>query len=244
MKENTIRWIALIFTIAGIIFNYFFAAGDTLSVITQKYDSLFVPADYAFAIWGFIYLSVIAYLVYTLSGSQKRLKEHNRLAMMLSLLAVGGMIWIALYTNYQLVLSSVVIVCMMIIALIALKMNYSAIASQKLRKITSIPFGAYAAWLMVASISNLSFVFKSEQWPEEIFSEPVWAIIMLSLASLIAIIVSWKYRTIIFAAVIAWATVAIWRKQENDAVQMAALVVSLVLVAVMIFYLVKPIPRR
>ena len=65
------RWIALGTTIAGVVYNNIFAAGNKLSVITDKYQSLFVPAGYAFTIWAVIYLSVTIYVIYSLSARQK-----------------------------------------------------------------------------------------------------------------------------------------------------------------------------
>ena len=56
--------------------------GKTVGMVSAKYDTLFAPAGYAFAIWGIIYLLLIAFVVYQCIAWFKRkedreLKQHR-----------------------------------------------------------------------------------------------------------------------------------------------------------------------
>jgi hypothetical protein len=55
-------------------------AGSTMKEITDKYDTLFSPAGYAFSIWGLIYLSFIAYAIYQLRPAQRSNKLYDKVA--------------------------------------------------------------------------------------------------------------------------------------------------------------------
>lgn len=238
------RWIALFATIAGVVYNYIFAAGNKLSVITDKYESLFVPAGYAFAIWGLIYLSVIIYIIYSCSRLQKPVRLHNGLAKLLTFLALGGIAWITAYTGFQLGISVVIIFAMLALAILALKSAHIAITEKNQPQTLIIPFALYAGWLSVASISNLSLLIKSAGWLEGTLSEAVWASIMLFIAGALGIAVAIRYRTIIYTAVICWATIAIWVKQTSTIVDNTALAVSIVLFVFIGVFLWRLRPMR
>ena len=187
------------------------------------------PAGYAFTIWAVIYLSVTIYVIYSLSARQKPVMLHNGLAKLLTFLALGGIAWITAYTKFQLGISVVIIFGMLALALLALKIAHIAITEKNLPQTMIIPFGLYAGWLSVASISNLSLLIKSKGWLEGILPEPVWACIMLVIAGAAGIAVAIRYRTIVYTAVISWATLAIWAKQSDELVDKVALAVSILL---------------
>ena len=39
--------------------------GNTVKIVSDKYHNYFTPADYAFSIWGLIYLDLIVFVFYT-----------------------------------------------------------------------------------------------------------------------------------------------------------------------------------
>ena len=45
--------------------------------ISDKYDTLFTPSGYAFAIWGIIYLGLIAYALFQLRRAFSKEKESD-----------------------------------------------------------------------------------------------------------------------------------------------------------------------
>ncbi len=38
--------------------------GKTIAAVSEKYPALFTPANYAFSIWGLIYLGLLCFIVY------------------------------------------------------------------------------------------------------------------------------------------------------------------------------------
>lgn len=240
-KDIVYRVLGLLTTIAGVAFNYVMASGNKMSVITARYESLFVPAGYAFIIWSCIYLSVIIYSVYSLAPGQRWKPFHNGLAKLLIVLGAGGMAWIWAYTSGQLGLSVIFILCMLGTALLAVKSAHLAITEKNQTQWLMVPFGLYAAWLCVATISNISLFIKSRGWLDGILNETIWTIIMLSIASIIAIVAARRYRTITFPLVTAWATIAIWVKHRDwvETVQYGALTVSILLLVFIAMFTYK-----
>lgn len=230
------RWFALITTIAGVVYNNIYAAGDRLGRITDRYESLFVPAGYAFSIWGLIYLAVTIYLVYSLTHKQKQVTAHARLAILLSLLAVGGIGWITAYVNFQLGLSVLIIAAMLIVSGMALKAVDVVVRQNIGSRLMYIPFGLYAGWLTVAAISNISLWLKSTGWMQNSLPEPVWALIMLIVAAALGIAVAIRWRNITYTLVICWATLAIWVKQTNETVAGFAMAVAVMLFLFAVLY--------
>jgi hypothetical protein len=51
--------------------------GKTVGDISDKYVNLFTPADYAFIIWGFIYLWLLAFVGYQWYAWIKRKEDES-----------------------------------------------------------------------------------------------------------------------------------------------------------------------
>lgn len=56
-------------TLLGTLYiNYWSNTGalndNTIGAVSDKYSTLFTPADYAFSIWGFIYLFLLAFVAF------------------------------------------------------------------------------------------------------------------------------------------------------------------------------------
>jgi hypothetical protein len=102
----------------------------------------------------------------------------------------------------------------------------------------SIPFGLYMGWLSVATIANFSILFTSVGWRGEALGESTWTILILTVAFILGILVSFKFKDIIYPIVLSWAFVAIYvaRDNEEQAVATIALIYVIVLIVWAISY--------
>jgi hypothetical protein len=78
-----LRWLTLLVVLFNVVVSsitdYLGIGGESIATVTRQYDSLFVPAGYAFSIWGIIYLSFIIYAVVQLLPAQKYKPVYDHL---------------------------------------------------------------------------------------------------------------------------------------------------------------------
>ena len=71
------------------------------------------------------------------------------------------------------------------------------------------PFVIYSGWVTVASIANVSAWLEKLQWNGFGLSDASWTIVMILIATLINLMVTWRRNMREFALVGAWALIAI-----------------------------------
>ena len=91
----------------------------------------------------------------------------------------------------------------------------------QLKKIAFVwwPFCLYSGWITVALVADSSAWLTKINWNGFGISEVTWAIIMIIVAGIINLIITWKRNMREFALVGAWALVAIavsnWNTQQS-----------------------------
>lgn len=158
------------------------------------------PAGYAFAIWGVIYLWLVASAGFGLfRRAQAQDWDHVRWPLIVSLAA--GTPWLFVATRSALG-AFVLIFVMLIPAIVALLR-----APSRDRIWLRTPLALYAGWLTAASCVSLATVAAGYGlW----FGEGVWAVIALALAFAIARWVQPKRpETPEYSATVIWALVAV-----------------------------------
>ncbi len=106
------RWLTLLIVVIHILYNNLYdiiVPNTSLKIITDKYRSLFVPAGYAFSIWGIIYIAILAYCVYQLLPSQKDKPFYDRINPPLMISMFLGMVWGIVFRESMITLSMFVI---------------------------------------------------------------------------------------------------------------------------------------
>jgi hypothetical protein len=190
--------------------------GKTTGAISDQFPVFFVPAGYVFAIWGVIYLGLLAFAVYQLLPSQK---ENPRLKRIGWWFAVGGMAnaaWI-LFWHYEIF---PVTLALMLVLLASLLIIYTRLgdgrseAARLERLVVDLPFSIYLGWITVATVANVTDVLYTLGWNGAPLSPQLWAVIMLVVATALAVLMSLRHRDVAYVAVIVWAFVGITVKQS------------------------------
>src|SRR5690349_16067693 len=88
--------------------------GRTSADVSNSYPTYFTPANYAFAIWGVIYLLLFAYSIYQALPAQRENPNARRIGWMFVLNCVLNCVWITLFQYDQILLSLVVIIGMLL----------------------------------------------------------------------------------------------------------------------------------
>jgi hypothetical protein len=208
--------LVLVATIGTIVFNGLAAAGYVNGVtpaeISDKYPTVITPAGYAFSIWSLIYVGLIAFSIYQLTGERLTRLRPVRLLYIISCVLNCG--WIYFWHRDQ------IAVCAVLIALLLVSLILIISALHKIEGIsallTKVPFGIYAGWVTAATLVNGVILLK---YLKVDLSQSAWngiGIGALLLAAAMAALIRFRLRNYIYGLAIAWAAAAIGIKQSGN----------------------------
>lgn len=248
MRSDLFRQLIIIFAVVITIFVNALATSlplnnQTTGEISDRFPTLFVPAGYVFSIWGVIYLGLIAYAVYQALPSQRTNPTLRAIGGWFLLSSLANSLWIFCWHYNQFGLS----LALMIVLLISLIMIYRRLAadngliSRAARWCVYVPFSIYLAWVCVATIPNTSTVLYLANWDGWGISAPIWAVIMLGVATLLGLAFSFVRVDIAYVLVLVWAFAGIAVKQWPTPVVAVSAIVAAVIVG---GSLLVSLPRR
>ena len=191
--------------------------GNTIGAISDRYDTLFAPAGYAFAIWGVIYLLWTGFTVFQLTRMFRKNADTGfilQIGPWLVVNSLANITWIFAWVNESIGLSlalMLVILTSLMIMIIRLNMARGD-APFPIRAFVWWPVSIYGGWIAVATIANFSAYLVSIGW-EGLVSAQSWTVIMLLVATSLNLVMIFHRNMRAFAAVGIWALVAIAYRQ-------------------------------
>jgi len=190
--------------------------GRTSADVSNAYPTYFTPANYAFAIWGVIYLLLIVSSIYQALPAQRQNLNARKVGWLFVLSCVLNCTWITLF-QYDLILPSVIVIIAFLLTLITIYIRLAigrARVSTADRWLLHLPFSIYLGWLSVATIANIAVLGVAQNWGDPLgIAAPTWAAIMLVAATLIGLILATTHQDAGFVLVLVWAFIAIINKQ-------------------------------
>lgn len=180
---------------------------------------LIVPAGYAFAIWGPIYLGLIAFPIYQLVTNRENHPNWTPLRGWYAANVVANGLWlIAASFDWQWV--TVGIIVFMLISLFRINQLLHGIEADGAARnywLERLVFSLYFAWITLATVLNVASALHFYDWNGFGISEVNWTVMMIFVAALIAGFTSWRFRDAPYAGVVVWAFVALTLKHWNGA---------------------------
>ncbi|WP_225907472.1 tryptophan-rich sensory protein [Leptolyngbya sp. BL0902] len=180
---------------------------------------LITPANYAFIIWGVIYLGLLAYAVYQFHPERRTDPQIQRVNQGLILACVAQVIWIFLFT-FQWFAASILAMLVILASLIQIYRTLDigrSRASRQRRWMAHIPFSLYLGWIAVATIVNIAASLYAAGWGGWGISPVAWTVVMMVVAILLGAVVLWQRRDVTFALVFVWALGAIAQRHSDQA---------------------------
>jgi hypothetical protein len=229
--------IAILATLSVNILSNFFPPqglniGEIANTILQGVQ--ITPANYAFAIWGLIYLGLIAYGIYQLRPAQRTNPTIRRVNRLLIIACIAQIAWVYLFTLrlfWFSVLAMLAILLPLIAAYLQLGIGKGRVPREQ-KWLAHVPFSIYLSWISVATIVNIASALYISGWDGWGISATSWTMIMLIVGAAIAVIVTVQRTDIAFTLVFIWAYVAIAIRQSNHpAIWITAVVAAIVLAA-------------
>ncbi|MGJ8549853.1 tryptophan-rich sensory protein [Winogradskyella wichelsiae] len=204
--------------VATIVINYLSNTGllnnTTIGEVSNNYKSLFTPAGYTFAIWGIIYLLLLGFAIYQGRSLFVKVKNDD------FVLKTGWwFIWSCLFNSlwvfawiYEYTGVSCIFIFLLLFSLLKIVMNNRMELDDEPFPIIAFvwwPFIIYSGWVTVASIANISTYLIKIDWSGLGYAHITWTIIMIFIAVVINLLVTWKRNMREFALVGAWALIGI-----------------------------------
>ena len=226
--------------IVNVLSNIFPLNGLTIGGISNTLfkDVLIIPANYAFAIWGLIYLGLFAFAIYQVLPSQRENPNLRKTGYLLTIASLAQTIWVYLFLS-RFFVASVVAMLLILLPLIFMYLRLGSgiiPASRAQKRFIRYPISIYLGWISVATIVNIASALYINNWNGFGISAKVWTVIMVIIATLVAAIALLQRQDFAYSGVTLWALIAITVKHwENPILNRAALLSAFVLVAIGLF---------
>lgn len=234
---------ANILAVAAVIFvNYLATAlpinGRETGEISDALPSYFTPAGYTFAIWGLIYGALAAFAVYQALPAQAERPFLAKYGWLVVLSTVFNIAWL-LSWHYALYIPSLIFMAALLVTLIAIYVRLdigrpdpSLTTADKL--LYQAPFSLYTGWITVATIANFASILGGYYDLSPLgISQPMWAVIMIAVAAIVAGILLFNRRNLSYAGVLIWALFGIRAGQAGTPLVANAAVIAAVAVLVL-----------
>ena len=226
MKRDYLRQFAVIFTtIYALVLN---GAANAIPLnnrntgqISDMFKVLFVPAGYVFAIWGVIYLFMLAYMVYQALPAHRQDERLRKTGWLFSIANLLNGTWIVLWHfavwNYTASLIAMLGLLAMLV-LIFLRLDIGrTVYTGAMKWCVAVTFSIYLGWITVATIANIEDVL-SLHWDGSPLSPLAWTLLLLAAGVAIGGMMSFTRRDVAYSLVLIWAFAGISVRWINEPV--------------------------
>jgi hypothetical protein len=234
-----LKWLNIIAFIFTVLVNSL--AGSTTIIgsrntaqISDNNPTLITPAGYVFSIWGVIYVLLGIFVVFQALPSQKGKDYQKRIGPLFILSSILNVVWLFLW-QYEFLAYSVVLMFLLLATLITIYLRLDigkSLASRLEKFAVQTPFSVYLGWITIASIANVAITLFSVNWNGFGIAQETWAILIIIIALLIALLVLATRRDLAYGLVIIWALVGIAVKQSGNQNIVLIAGISAILIAI------------
>jgi disulfide bond formation protein DsbB len=193
--------------------------GKNTGAISDQFHVYFVPAGYVFAIWGLIYVGLIAFGVYQALPSQRDNPRLRSVDGFFALASLANMVWLFLW-HYEQFVATLAVMLVLLGSLIGIYLRLGTGRTQVSTAETwlvGLPFSIYLGWITVATIANVTEVLDYQKWKGFGLAPETWMLIVLGAVFVIATLMNLTRRDVAYTLVILWALIGIVVKQADVA---------------------------
>jgi hypothetical protein len=189
--------------------------------VSDKYDNLFIPAGFTFAIWGVIYLALLAFIVFQLwmafrgeLSSLELFMERLRGWWLISCMA--NSCWLFAW-HYELLPLTVLLMIALLVCLLAIHLNFNIAlphlpVSTAEKLFVHLPFSLYLGWICIATVANIAAFLVYLGWNGMSIPGTIFLILLCTVASTLLII---RRHNIVVGLVAIWALYGVIVKRQS-----------------------------
>ena len=236
--KTALRILVALTVVAMIVMNIlanalpFFGRGT--GQVSALYPTLVTPAGYVFAIWGLIYLGMLAYAVAQFVTPLADDPLPDRLAWPLIVSSVANVVWLLLWQSLSIAWTvpvMLVLLASLIAAYLMARRDRADRPSSLERWAVRAPISVYLGWISVATIANVSAALYSTRWTGWGVPAAWWGVIVLLVGAALAFAGLALRRDGVFAGVFVWAFAGIAVATVSAPVRIAAAVLAAAILA-------------
>jgi hypothetical protein len=223
--------------------------GQSAAAFAADSDATLKVVGWAFAIWGVIYLGLAVYAIRQVLPQTGESDLIHAFGWPSALAFAGIGLWIVAAAFDWEVATIVLIFGALIVLLIPLLTNARRIRALSMgdrdRWFTVWPLSLLAGWLTIAAPVNLLTVATGNGDLPTTLSPTMWAITAVVAVSLVAVLVTWRIRTIAYGLPVSWGLVGVFvAEQSRNSVLAFTAVIAAVAVLVIDVVIVLAQRRR
>lgn len=243
MNKDLIRQIlnvvGVIITITiNILANALPINGQNTGEISDRFQVFFVPAGYVFAIWGLIYIGLVAFAFYQVLPAQRENPRLRKIGYWFLLSCAANSIWIFMW-HYNLFLLSVLVMLILLASLLVIYLRLDigrTRVSTVERWCVDNVFSVYLGWITVATVANVTDVLFDLGWNGFGLAPEAWAVILLIIAAGLGVAMAVTRRDVAYLLVLAWSFAGIAVKQAGVPLVATTAWIMTALMIFMVFY--------
>jgi hypothetical protein len=177
--------------------------GQATNEISDRYDTLFAPIGFTFAIWGVIYLLLGVYTVVQLVADNAVIRAITPWFIASNVLNGS---WIVAW-HYEVLWLAAVTIAALLWTLIRINKETTAVRTTLGSTLAiRVPFAVYFGWVTVATVANISALLVQAGWGEGFWlSAPTWTIVIVIVAATIGSTTALVNSSPAYALVLVWA---------------------------------------
>lgn len=234
MNQRTSQYLALVGMLVMLVLYTLNATGNLgpnpIGTTSNATSPLIVPAPYAFAIWGPIYIGLIVFPIYQLIINRDNHPAWIELRGWYAANVVANGLWLAA-ASFDWQWTTVGIIIFMLVSLFRINQLLGTIEASG-KKVTywleRFVFSIYFAWITLATVLNFASALTFYGWDGLGVPAVTWTVIMVAVAALIAGYTSRRYRDVAYAGVVVWAFIALTIKHWEASTQVLSYVAGAV----------------
>jgi len=254
MKKDIVRQISVVIAvIATIVLNVMANAlpfnNTNTGVISDSFPLFFTPAGYVFAIWGVIYLGLIAFAIFQALPGQRENPRLRVTGWPLVLSCVANIVWLFIWhygfqTNWFWLTEIAMLALLGLLILVYLRLGtgVSKVGRGETWAIR-VPISIYLGWISVATIANTTITLYALGWKGEALAANL-TILLLLVGAVLGLLMLIRHRDIAYTLVLVWAYIGVGAPNQiadNSSVSLTAYLLAVILViAVIVTIFRKP----
>lgn len=208
--------------------------GNTTSEITNRLPLLFIPADYVLIICWLLYIMLFFWIFDFKKTCHEMGSVHqNRFTYLFVVSCLLHIAWISLW-HFGFFTGTVIAKIILLVVLLTL---YVTFPKQENRMLGRVPFSLLTGWIFITTISNFSYLLMIHGWTGFGLSDPLWAVIFLTISTAFALHFMYHYKDYVMNFVFVWAFIGIAVKNGTEELFISAAAIFLSAVIVTCIFL-------
>jgi len=205
--------------------------GNSNKEVSDSLPNAFTPAGATFAVWGPIFLGLLAFAIYQAMPAQRG-PRLDPLAWPFLLANVLNVAWLLAFQslNYG---PSVLIMLALLGTLVILYLRIRELRPLGAEPLAlGLPISLYLSWISVATIANITAFLVSQGFTAGLLglSAQTWAAVLVVIAGLIGVFFLVRFRDYAFAAVLLWAFYGVYAARTEITVVVLGVALAAALV--------------